>query len=205
VQNIHNELQNSASIYGPEGNPDASIYRQAMANLQQPNGVPFDTLQKLKNAAAAKAFDEFNNIKNDAAFNVFKTYSEAMESLASDHPEYKDLKQTYSTLRSFQNGFERQLQVEQARGAQTKGIGMMGRIGGAITGGNVPATLGAAAVLAPIHPIWAASLATTIGGNPAAMQGAARTAAKYAPQGINAAKQGLIDYMNSTYGGQNAQ
>jgi hypothetical protein len=104
-----------------------------------------------------------------------------------------------------QNGLERQLQNEQARGMQTHGVGMMGRMGGAITGGNVPATLGAAGMLAPAHPLWAASLASTIAGNPAAMQGAARTASRYAPQAAQGMKQGLIDYLTSKYGDQNAQ
>ena len=82
---------------------------------------------------------------------------------------------------------------------------MMGRIGGAITGGNVPATVGAAAVLAPAHPLWAASLATTIASNPEAMQGAARAGARMAPGVAQGSKQALIDYLTSKYGGSNAE
>jgi hypothetical protein len=205
IQNLHNTLQESASVFGKGDNPESALYRQAMANLQRPGGVTFEQLQSFKNAAADRAFDKVGNIKNDAAFNVFKEYSDAMESLASDHPEYKDLKSAYGNLRSMQNGLERQLQTEQAKGAQAKGIGMMGRIGGAITGGNVPATLGAAAILGPAHPLWAASLATTIATNPEAMQGAARTAAQYAPGAVQGSKQALIDYLTSKYGGSNAQ
>jgi len=205
IQNLHNTLQESASVFGQGDNPESALYRQAMANLQRPGGVTFEQLQGLKNAAADRAFDKVGNIKNDAAFNVFKEYSDAMESLASDHPEYKDLKAAYGNLRSMQNGLERQLQTEQARGAQAKGIGMMGRIGGAITGGNVPATVGAAAVLAPAHPLWAASLATTIASNPEAMQGAARAGARMAPGVAQGSKQALIDYLTSKYGGSNAE
>src|SRR4029077_8816568 len=162
-------------------------------------GKTFEQLQALKSNYADRAFDAVGNPKDPVAFNIYKEISNAMEELASDHPEYPELKNAYSQLMTMREGLERQLQNEQARGAQTKGIGMMGRMGGAITGGNVPATLGAAAALAPAHPIWAASLASTIAGNPGAMARAARSAAPLAGKAVQSGNQALIDYLTSKY------
>ncbi len=180
VEQLQNHLQESANVYGPEANPEATIYRQAIANLQKNSdmlhagNVTFDELQNLKSSAADRAFDKYGNIKNDAAFNVYKTYSDAMEHLASDHPDYPELKKTYSVLKDLSEAAEGQLGREQANGVQVKGFGLAGKMGAMVTGGNVPVTLGAAAALAPLHPFAAAGLATTITQNPAAMEAGAR-------------------------------
>jgi hypothetical protein len=199
VKNLQNHIAESAQVLGEEGNPEIKMYQKAISNLTP--GKTFDQLQTLKNNYAGRAFDATGNIKDQVAFNIYKEISDSMESLASDHPEYPQLKQAYSQLMTLREGLERQLQNEQARGMQTHGVGMMGRMGGAITGGNVPATMGAAAMLAPAHPIWAASLASTIAGNPAAMNTAARTAAKLAPKAARGVTAELNDYLTSKYGG----
>lgn len=198
IQNLQSHIADSAQVLGEESNPEIKMYQKAISNLN--TGKTFDQLQTLKNNYANRAFGSAGDIKDPVAFNIYKEISDAMESLASDHPEYPELKQQYSQLMTLREGLERQLQTEQARGTQTHGIGMMGRMGGAITGGNVPATIGAAAALAPVHPIWAASLASTITGNPGAMATAARTAAKMAPRAAQGGKQALIDYLTSKYG-----
>lgn len=202
VQNLQGHIADSAQVLGEEGNPEIKMYQKAISNLNP--GKTFDQLQTLKNNYANRSFDAAGNIKDPVAFNIYKEISDAMESLASDHPEYPELKQQYSQLMTLREGLERQLQNEQARGTQTHGIGMMGRMGGAITGGNVPATIGAAAALAPVHPIWAASLASTIVGNPSAMNTAARKAAQLAPTAAQGGKQALIDYLTSKYGSKEA-
>jgi hypothetical protein len=202
IQNLQQHIQDSASVLGEESNPEIKMYTKAVTNLSP--GKTFEQLQALKNNYANRAFDTVGNVKDPVAFNIYKEISDSMEGLASDHPEYPELKQAYSQLMTMREGLERQLQNEQARGAQTKGIGMMGRMGGAITGGNVPATLGAAAALAPAHPLWAASLASTIAGNPAAMSTAARKLAPIAGQAVQGGNQALIDYLTSKYGASNA-
>lgn len=196
--NLLQHMADSAQVLGEDNNPEIKMYQKAWNNIG--TGKTFDDLQSLKTNYAKRAFDTYGNVKDPVSFNIYKEISDAMESLAKDHPEYPELKKNYETLMTMRDGLERNLQSEQATGGQTKGIGMMGRMGGAITGGNVPATLGASALLAPVHPLWAASLASTIAMNPGAMQSAARTAAKMAPKAIGGATQELNDYLTSKYG-----
>lgn len=203
TQNLANHAMDSMKVLGMEGNPELNMYQKAIGNLR--SGATFDQLQALKNNYAARAFDSAGNIKpnGDVPFNIYKEISNAMEDMASDHPDYPELKQAYSQLMTMKEGLERQLQQEQAKGAQSSGIGMMGRMGAAITGGNVPATVGAAGLIAPAHPIWAASLLSTIGQNPAAMNTAARAIAPKIPGAVQGTTQALNDYLTSKYGKSN--
>lgn len=198
VDKLHSHLQESASIFGPEANAEAPIYRQAIANISKP-GITFDELQQLKSAYGQRAFDSMGNVKNDAAANVYGQIKEAMKSIVSDSPaEYQDAMDTYGKLNDIHSGLNNQWQQEQAKGAQMKGIGMIGRMGGAIAGGNVPATATAAG-LATItgHPLWGLGLGATLAQNPQAMEAAARGASEMAPGVANAIKLGTTDSVTS--------
>ncbi len=178
VDELHQHLQDSNSVYGLGTNPEATLYRQGIANLQNPDGISFDTLQSVKNAVADRAFDSNGNIKDQAAFNVYKTYSTAMEKLASEHSEYPDLKKAYSVLKDMTQGIEGQFQKEQASGIQARGFGMAGKMAGMVTGGNPTATgLASAGLMAAGHPMMGIGAATTLMTNPEAMATGARGAA----------------------------
>jgi len=192
IDTLHNKLQESASIFGPEGNPETNVYRQAIANLSQPN-MTFDQLQQLKTAVGNRAFDSVGEVKNDAAAAVYGVYKDAMKSIVEGSPaEYQDAMTTYGKLKDIQQGLTNQFQKEQATGLQAKGFGLAGKMGGMITGGNVPATASLAAAAAPFHPFMAAGLATTITQNPQAMESAARGLSAAVPGVAAAAKLGGI-------------
>jgi hypothetical protein len=88
---------------------------------------------------------------------------------------------TYGKLKDIHGALTNQWQKEQAVGIQAKGFGLAGKMGGMVTGGNVPATAGLAAAIAPEHPFMGLGLGTTILTNPEAMESAARGVAKAIP------------------------
>jgi len=197
IEQLHQKLQESADIYGPDANQEASAYRQALANLQQP-GLTFDKLQQLKTSVGNRAFDGVGDVKNDALANVYGIYKDAMKSIVDASPaEYQETMDTYGKLKDIHSALTNQWQKEQASGIQAKGFGMAGKMGAMVTGGNIPATLGVAGALAPMHPFMAAGVASTIANNPQAMESAARGVAGAIPMAAGALKAGSIDSVTS--------
>lgn len=199
VENIHNSLQDSASIYGAEANPEATIYRQGIANLQQP-GITFDKLQQLKTAYGQRAFDANGDVKNDAAANVYRQIKDAMKSIITDSPaEYQDTMETYGKLKDIHSGIMSQLQKEQAQGIQAKGFGMAGKMAGMVGGGNPAVNVGLGVALAPAHPFMAIGAMTPLITNPQAMSGAARGLAETLPKAAQAVTAGGVDAVVSKF------
>ncbi len=197
IDQLHNKLQESASVFGQEANPETTVYRQALANLSKPN-LSFDELQQLKTAIGQRAFDGVGEVKNDAAADVYGIYKDAMKSIIDTSPaEYQETMNTYGKLKDIHSALMNQFQKEQAGGVQAKGFGMAGKMGGMVTGGNIPATLGLAGVLAPMHPFMALGAASTIATNPSAMSAAARGVAGAIPTAAAALKLGSIDSVTS--------
>ncbi len=198
VDQLHNHLQESASVFGPEANAEAPIYRAAIANLSKP-GITFDELQTLKNAVGQRAFDGVGDVKNDAAANVYHTIKDAMKSIISDSPaEYQDNMTTYGKLKDIHSALMNQWQKEQASGIQAKGFGMAGKLGAMVTGGNVPATAGLGVGLAASgHPFMGIGALTSIANNSQAIEGAARGLSTAIPEVAGAVKLGSIDSVTS--------
>jgi hypothetical protein len=183
VDALHGHLQESSEIYGAEANPEATMYRQGIANLQQPN-LTFDKLQQLKSAYGQRAFDQFGNVRNDAAANVYGQLKEAMKSIIDSSPEqYQDLMNQYSDLKDISGGITAQLGKEQAAGVQAKGFGMVGKLAGMVEGNNPIINAGTAAGLAAAgHPFMGLGALTPIMSNPGALSGAARGLAGAVPK-----------------------
>jgi len=179
VDALHNHLQESSEIYGAEANPEATMYRQGIANLQQPN-LTFDKLQQLKSAYGQRAFDQFGNVRNDAAANVYGQIKDAMKSIIDSSPEqYQELMNQYSDLKDISSGLNAQLAKEQASGVQAKGFGMVGKLAGMIEGNNPIVNAGTAGALAATgHPFMGLGALTPIMSNPGALSAGARTAAE---------------------------
>jgi len=177
VDALHNHLQESSEIYGAEANPEATMYRQGIANLQQP-GLTFDKLQQLKSAYGQRAFDQFGNVRNDAAANIYGQIREAMKSIVDSSPDqYQELMGHYSDLKDISSGLNSQLQKEQATGGQAKGLGMVGKLTGMVEGNNPIANVGTAGALAASgHPFMGLGALTPLVSNPVAMSGLARSA-----------------------------
>lgn len=192
VENLHNNLQESASIYGADANPEATIYRQGIANLQK-SGLTFDELGQLKAAYGQRAFDANGAVKNDAASNVYHQIKDAMKQIVSDSGEYSDTMGAYSTLHDITSGLKNMLQKEQAGGAQTKGFGMVGKLAGMLGGGHPAVNVGTAAVLAPTHPFMALGALTPIATNPQMMSNIARSGAEAIPKAMTAAAAGTTE------------
>jgi hypothetical protein len=204
VNTLNKHLQESSSIFGAEANPEATVYRQAIANLQQP-GLSFNKLQDLKTAVGSRAFDNFGNAKNDAAANVYGVYKDAMKDIVKASPkEYQDLMDQYGDLKDFTNALGKARGNVNATGSQTKGFGMAGKLGSMVTGGNpaASATLGAG-LMAGGHPFMGLGAMTPIVTNPGAMANLARSGATAIPKTSQALTQELNDYLTSKYG--NAQ
>ena len=199
IQRLHDLAQESASIYDPAANAEAGIYRQALANLQQPN-LTFDTLQQLKTGVGQRAFDASGEVRNDALANVYGVYKDAMKSIIEGSPtEYQDAMTTYGKLKDIHGALMNQWQKEQAQGLQAKGFGLAGKMGGMITGGNVPATLGLAGAIAPAHPFMGLGLGTTIITNPQAMESAARGLGQAVPKAAAGLKMAGVDALVSHF------
>ena len=183
VDALHSHLQESSEIYGADANPEATMYRQGIANLQQPN-LTFDKLQQLKNAYGSRAFDQMGNVRNDAAANVYGQIKDAMKSIVDSSPEqYQDLMNQYSDLKDIHGGLTTQLGKEQAQGVQAKGFGMVGKIAGMVEGNNPVVNAGTAGTLAATgHPFMGLGALTPIMSNPGALSGAARSAASVIPK-----------------------
>jgi hypothetical protein len=206
VKALDDHLQESAGIFGAEANPEATVYRQAMANLQQP-GLNFDKLQQLKTAIGSRAFDNFGGVKNDAAANVYGVYKDAMKDIVKSSPEqYQDLMDQYGHLKDFTSALGKTRGNVNASGAQAKGFGMAGKLGGMVSGGNpaVSAGLGAG-LLASGHPFMGLGAMTPIVTNPGAMASIARTGAGAIPKATQGMTQELNDYLTSKYGSQPQQ
>lgn len=176
---LSKHFQESADIYGPEANPEATIYRQGIANLQQPN-LTFDRLQQLKSAYGSRAFDNFGDVKNEAAANVYRQIKDAMKSIVDTSPEeYQDVMNQYGKLLDISGGLNSQLAKEQASGVQAKGFGMVGKLAGMIEGNNPIVNAGTAGALAATgHPFMGLGALTPIMSNPGALAAGARTAAE---------------------------
>jgi hypothetical protein len=173
AQNLIDEAEKSSKFFGPEGNADLNMYRQGAANLVH-NGKTFDELQALKSAYGEKAFDANGEVSNPAAAKVYRQIKDAMKSVVGESPaEYQDLMKSYGQLKDITSGLKNQLQREQSTGTQVKGFGMAGKLGGMLTGGNVPLTIGGAVALAPAHPFMALGLGSTLATNPQLMSKAA--------------------------------
>lgn len=198
VDELHNHLQESSSIYGAEANPEATIYRQGIANLQQP-GLTFDRLQQLKNAYGSRAFDDMGNVKNDAAANVYRQIKDAMKSIIDSSPEqYQDLMNQYSDLKDIAGGLKAQLGKEQASGVQAKGFGMVGKLAGMVEGNNPVINAGTAGALAASgHPFMGLGALTPIMSNPGALSSAARGASEALPKIASTVKLGTTDAVTS--------
>lgn len=157
ISDLSDKLKSGSEFYGDQTNPEIGIYRQGIANLSKP-GLTFDTLQDLKQTAGARAFDKDGNVVNKAAADVYNAYKDAMKSVIDSSPaDYQDAMDHYAMLKDFEGGLQRQLQNEQAMGSKTKGIGMPGRIAGAI-GAHPLVTAGAGAAALPFHPMIGAGM-----------------------------------------------
>jgi len=197
IEQLHSHLQESSSIFGPEANPEATVYRQGIANLSKP-GITFDELQSLKTAYGQRAFDGMGNVKNDAAANVYNQIKDAMKSIINESPsDYQEAMTAYSKLKDIHNGLMNQFQQAQAGGVQAKGFGLAGKMAAMVTGGNVPATLATGTVLAPAHPFMAMGALSGITQNPQAMESAARGVAGVLPTISKTATAGGIDAVTS--------
>lgn len=173
---LQEKADSSAQIFGPDSTHDVGVYRQAIANIQHipANSPTFDALQNLKSQYGERAFDAAGGIKDQAYADSYHAIKNAMKSIINDSPdEYQGLMTAYGSLKDITRGLTKQLQKEQAGGTQVKGFGMAGKLGGMILGGNVPATVGTAAALAPVHPFMAAGVASSLLTNPQLMSKAA--------------------------------
>lgn len=187
IDKLQQEAEKSARFFGPEGNADLNTYRQGIANIQN-NGKDFESLQALKQAYGEKAFDANGQVKDPAAAKVYSQIKDAMKSIIASSPqEYQDAMNHYGMLKDISNGLQKQLQAEQAHGTQVKGFGLMGKLGGMMTGGNIPLTVGSAGLLAAAgHPFGALGLASTLTQNAQLMSKAAESAAEMAANGAQA-------------------
>jgi hypothetical protein len=199
VQAIQDHMRESTWTLGAEGNPELKMYQQALARVT-PN-TPFETLQELKNTYSNRAFDKFGNIKpnGEVPYNIYKAISDTMDQMTSSNPEYAELKHSYSTLSDIEDGLQRQYQKEQAGGLQAKGFGLAGKLAAMVTGGNVPATVGVGAALAPAHPFMAMGALSGLATNPGAIAGAARGAAEALPTAVAGAGMASTDALVSHF------
>lgn len=200
---VRNELlqhmQESANVLGVESNPELKMYQLAIDRIRP--GMAYEDLAQLKQLYKGRALDIFGNMKpnGEVPYNIYKTISDTMDKMISDHPEYKDLKTSYGMLKDMHTGVLGQLQREQATGIQQKGFGLAGKMGGMVLGGNVPLTVAAATAMAPIHPFMALGLGTTILNNPGAMASGARSLAGALPTMRGAVGAGAIDAMVKSF------
>jgi hypothetical protein len=193
INQLHNKIQESGDIFGTGANPEAPLYQAGVDQLSHP-GLTFDRLQQLKTSIGQRAFDASGEVKNDAAANLYGVYKDAMKSIINDSPqEYQAAMTTYGKLKDIESGLMGQFQREQATGIQTKGFGMAGKLGGMVTGGNVPATVAGAVGLGIQHPFMGLGLASTIFTNPQAMESAARGVAGAIPTAIEGSMLGTTD------------
>lgn len=170
------KAEQSAKVFGLNGNHDLQVYRQGIANMQNidPTQSTFKTLQDLKSSYGEKAFNSSGQVKDPAYANVYGQVKNAMKSLIQDSPdEYQNVMNEYSTLKDISNGLEKKLQATQAMGGTSKGFGMAGRMAGSVLGGNPGATGALAAALAPAHPLMALGVGTSLLTNPNFMAKAA--------------------------------
>ena len=204
VKRLDDLMKESSSIYEPGQNAEMGAYRQAIANLQDPAGMTFDKLQNLKSSVGSRAFDATHGIKNDALANVYGVYKDAMGSIVDNSGEYKDLMKRYSDLLDINSALGKMRGRLNAGGIPAKGYGMFGKLGSLVTGGNVPATIGLGAALAPTHPFGAVGVLSGLATNPGAVSTAARKLAPVAGKAVQGGNQALIDYLTSKYGANNA-
>src|ERR1700690_438837 len=201
INNLQDKMQQSAKIYGPQETRDAGIYQAGISNFRP--GMTFDELADMKSGLGERAFDASHQVKPgaDALADVHGEVRDAMKSIISGAPsEYQDAMTDYSQLKDITRGIQNQLGRARAQGPQMKGIGMIGRMGGAITGGNVPATATAAGLSAAIgHPLWALGLGATLSQNPQAMAAGARGLAGAIPKVAAASTLGGIDAVVSNF------
>lgn len=201
INQLHDKITESGDIFGAGSNPEAPLYQAGIDKLSQP-GLRFEDLQKMKTAIGQRAFDALGNIKNDAAANLYGTYKDAMKSMVEAAPqEYQKLMDQYGDLLDINHALGKTRGMVNAGGAESKGgIGMAGRLGSAVTGGNVPATAGIAGLLgATGHPMMAAGALTGITQNPGVMAGASRALSDVLPGISSAAKMGGINSMVSHF------
>jgi len=204
VKRLDDLMKESSSIYEPGQNAEMGAYRQAIANLQDPAGMTFDKLQNLKSSVGSRAFDATHGVKNDALANVYGVYKDAMGSIVDNSGEYKDLMRRYSDLLDINNALSKMRGRINAGGVPAKGYGMFGKLGSLVTGGNVPATVGLGAALAPTHPFGAIGVLSGLATNPGAVSTGARAIAPLAGKAVQGGNQALIDYLTSKYGANNA-
>jgi len=172
INELQKQAEQSAKIFGPDAQSELTVYRQGMANLKP--GMTFDDLQQLKTTIGQRAFDMNGDVKNTALADVYGQVKQAMKDIVSSSPEeYQDAMSQYGTLSDISEGLKRQLQEEQAQGAQGRGFGLVGKLMGMV-GKNPALNVGAAAALTPVHPFMAAGALTPILMNPQAMAQATR-------------------------------
>jgi hypothetical protein len=199
---IEQHMQDTAKMYAPGTSQEVGIYQQAISNLQKPN-LTFDDLQDLKKVAGKYAFDAAHQVKDtpsgQAFADVWSQYKDAMKSIIKGSPEeYQQDMSDYSLLHDLTGGLTKQLGNERAGGAPAKGFGMAGKLGGMVTGGNVPATAAlSGGLLAAGKPFMSLGAATTIFNNPGAMSTAARAGAGALPIATQAVRAGSIDAVTS--------
>ena len=90
--------------------------------------------------------------------------------------------------------------IQNAGGAPAKGFGMAGKLGGMVTGGNVPATAAlSGGLFAAGKPFMGLGAATTILNNPGAMSSVARIGAEALPGVAKAAAVSAIGGVSSLF------
>lgn len=197
IDELHQKIQESGDIFGAGANPEAPLYRAGIDKLSQP-GLTFEELQKMKTAIGQRAFNAMGDVKNDAAANLYGVYKDAMKSIVKSSPEeYQGLMDQYGDLLDVNQALGKMRGNLNAGGFPGKPIGMLGKLGSMVTGGNVPATAGLAAAAMPFHPYVGAMLGASIAGNPGAMSTAARGVGEALPEITGAMKLGSNNAVTS--------
>ena len=193
IQRLQDLAKESSEIFEPGANNELGTYRQAMANLSKP-GLTFDKLQQYKSSVGDRAFDALSNVKNDALANVYGVYKDAMKDIVSASPvEYQDLMDKYGDLLDINKALGKVRGNLNAGALPGKPMGLIGKLGAMVTGGNVPATMAAAAAITPFHPYMGAMLGASLAGNPNVVEGVARGVSAAAPAVGAGLKLGSID------------
>lgn len=119
---LHEKALKFSNFQNPELKGQGQTYLAGIRDIQQ-NGKTFAELQQLKTAYGNLAFDANHQVKNQAAADVWGQISDALESIASKNPEYKEAMTGYSHALDIKTGLEKQLGPERAVSQGTAGVG----------------------------------------------------------------------------------
>jgi hypothetical protein len=189
------KAEQMSKMYDPQFKAQSNTYINGVKEIQQ-NGTDFAGLQRIKSAYGDRAFDADHKVVDQAAFDVWKSASDAMKSIIKDSPDqYQEAMTGYSHALDIQNGLSKQLGIERSVIQGSSGVGGHGlhsllRQVPALHNPSV-AIPGGVALGAMGHPVLGAALGVhSLMSNPQARSAALYGAAKVMPTVSAAARTG---------------